>query len=346
MAGTRNPAIDAARGLAIFIMLPANMAATVYAEPHPMWFRVFSSMAAPLFVALAGLMIGLQYAQGRHGLGYFLRRGALLLAVAALSDILLWNIAPFQGFDVLYLIAIACPLTFLFARLGGRMQLAVIAAIVLVSPVLQEMLGYTEYPTEYYLFSAQAGAPTFTAAHPSGTLQHLLIDGWFPLFPWLAISFTGAHIATRYFPAAEGPAGPMGAAALALLVLGGAIWMLFPGEHFVRAGYSEMFYPAVTGFLLSAAGFIMAVLLAAHRSAASVLWAPLRWLGEAALFFYLLHFALINFLIGPLFPGKELPAFLLVNFATLLLLIAVARLLHALKLRWPSRPFLLRFLLG
>jgi uncharacterized membrane protein len=59
MASNRNIAIDAIRGLAIFTMVGANMAASVAAHPHPCGLRLYGSFAAPLFILLSGMMVAL-----------------------------------------------------------------------------------------------------------------------------------------------------------------------------------------------------------------------------------------------------------------------------------------------
>ncbi len=46
---TRDKKIDILRGLAIFTMIAANISPYVLIEPHPFWFRLYGSFAAPLF---------------------------------------------------------------------------------------------------------------------------------------------------------------------------------------------------------------------------------------------------------------------------------------------------------
>src|SRR5262245_51031015 len=53
----RDPSIDVLRGLAVFMMVAANLAASALEGPHPLWFRLYGSFAAPLFVLLSGMMV-------------------------------------------------------------------------------------------------------------------------------------------------------------------------------------------------------------------------------------------------------------------------------------------------
>ena len=343
----RNQTIDVVRGLAIFIMVPANISASVYAEPHAVWFRLFSSLAAPLFVAIAGFMIALSSGTQKHPWQYYAVRGGLLLAVGGLIDALIWQVVPFVSYDVLYLIGLACPLTYLYTTLKPQWQTFVLGLVVMTTPLLQQVFGYTEYPSVKYLWGNQAGTYDQVSAHPTGVVQHLFLDGWFPLFPWLGISFGGAWIAQHVYQNNTGYCSArVGPAALSLLVLGSMLWALFPGPRYVRAGYSEMFYPPTLGFVITALGFVLAALWLFHGWADAWVLAPLRWLGEMALFMYIFHCALIHFALEPWFPGKPLPLFLVINGATVLVLVVVAWGIHSLKSAWPKRPFLVRFLLG
>ena len=90
--------IDVVRGLAIFIMLLANAAPYLLEEPYPFWFRLMSSLAAPVFVSLTGFMLG----KRSDSLTFrkTLLRGLLILTTAVAIDILIWDTLPFATFDV------------------------------------------------------------------------------------------------------------------------------------------------------------------------------------------------------------------------------------------------------
>jgi uncharacterized membrane protein len=80
----RDNTIDILRGLAIFTMVAANMSADNYADPHPYWFRIFGSFAAPTFVFLAGLMVSYTSFHKAHPFGYYLKRGIAIICIAEL----------------------------------------------------------------------------------------------------------------------------------------------------------------------------------------------------------------------------------------------------------------------
>lgn len=347
MSKVRHHAIDVVRGLAIMIMVPANMAAGAYAEPHALWFRVFSSFAAPLFIGVSGMMISLSRKPNEDEGNRYLKRGAMLLAVGAMLDAVVWQLVPFVAFDVLYLIGIGCPITYQFTRLSSRWQVAGIVLILAATPVLQAVLGYSLAPVDHQFAGIPDPSLGTVPLTPVSIIRHLVIDGWFPLLPWMAVMFGGAVCGDILRCAGEERAyARLRTVAVALLVSGTTLWILFPGAHAVRAGYSEMFYPPTVGFVMTGFGLMLAILGMIRRQSHTPVYAPIRWLGEASLAMYILHFVLIRFVVMPRFQGKPLPEFLAVSTVTTLALVAVALGLRELKQRWPNRPYAVRFLLG
>jgi uncharacterized membrane protein len=175
------------------------------------------------------MMIVLVADSKNYGARHYLVRGALLLAAGALVDTLISNIAPFYSFDVLYLIGIACPLTYFFSLLPRVYQLLLTALILLVTPILQWTFGYTDDPGDYILWGSASGTRSVVPENPNGLLQHLFIDGWFPLFPWLGVSFVGATAAQVFFLSARDSARlEIGLAALVALSAGIIAWRVCP----------------------------------------------------------------------------------------------------------------------
>jgi len=346
MPPTRDATIDALRGLAVFTMIPANMSALVYAEPHDFWFRVSGTFAAPLFVLLAGYMAAANSTSKRYDLRYYLVRGAMVLAVAALIDLLVWRVLPLMTCDVLYLIGMSMPLVYLFRRIPSRIaQWGLVLLVFAAGPVLQLLLGYTDYPTEYYWIRSEQLDPV---ANPSGVLNHFLVDGWFPIFPWLAFALLGSLLADLRHRTTTAIglgrwAWPAGAA---LLALGLAVWWYQPGAMLVREGYSELFFPPTTGFLITSVGVAVLLFALADLRPGLVLLQPLRLLGEAALLMYIVHLALIQYLISGLWEGQTLGRFLIIDLVFTILLVLLGLGVRKLKGSWGSRPMVARFVLG
>jgi uncharacterized membrane protein len=274
--------------LAIFTMVPANMSALVYAEPHEMWFRVAGSFAAPLFILLSGMMVSTNSVGKGYDLKYYLIRCGMLLSVAALIDVLVWHVIPFMTWDVLYVISFAMPIGYLFFKIEKAwLRWLIILAIFAAAPLLQSVLGYADYPTEISLWGEQLELPE----NETNVLNHLLVDGWFPLFPWLAFGLLGGELA-RLRKVVDGCrtlgkwALPLG---LGLLAVGIAIWWTWPGPMLTREGYSELFYPPTYGFMVTTVGVIVTAFSLIDLCADWAGFQPLRVLGEAALFMYIVH---------------------------------------------------------
>lgn len=150
-------------------MIMANLTPVLLLPDAPGWYRFLSSLAAPLFILLAGMMIALS----RTGKGRRLSYIALRLAIGYNPDAV-------------------------------------------------------EIPTISFF------GPTIISGSLPGfadIVRLWFIDGWFPVFPWLAVSLFGAElgmyrwgkgVVRSFLPAKEG------LAALALLIAGGLRWVLSP----------------------------------------------------------------------------------------------------------------------
>src|SRR5690606_9066708 len=117
-------------------------------------------------------------------ISYYLQRGGVILLLAALVDVIIWRLYPFVGCDVLYLIAIAIPLTAVFSRLSWRWQAGVMAAVVLLPSWVRLTWGYPADVVSQRL----SEPPGALLAEAPRIAQQWLICGWFPLLPWLAFS--------------------------------------------------------------------------------------------------------------------------------------------------------------
>ena len=339
----RDISIDILRGIAVFTMIGANLAGPMLAAPPPYWFRLYGSFAAPTFILVAGMMMAFTSGTRHYGARHFLARGLMVMAVAAAIDLFVWNMVPFMSVDVLYLVGLALPLAYFFLRLKVPARWSVALAVFAAAPVLQKVFGYTDFPGEIHFLGQ---APTVN--HPTGVLQHWLVDGWFPVFPWLGFSLLGANLAARRWDRGHG-SGPDRTellAGLSLLAVGGTVWTLDPGAALMRDGYIELFYPPTLGYLATAAGVVIILLSLIDVRPSLAAFKPLQALGECALFMYALHLALIRYLIAPAFHKVGFQAFFWLYAALSLSLIASAYGLRTLRKAWPERPYFARFLMG
>ena len=349
----RDSTYDVLRGLAIVTMLCANVIGYVTpSAAHPLWLRVYGSFAAPLFIALAGLVASLGIRSKGHGFGYFFKRGALIIATAALIiDVAIWQILPFTTYDVLYLIGFSFMVLFYFEKMSLAPRIAVTVAVVVATPLLQRYLGYTDLPTEYDL----NGKLTMEIAHPTPIWQHWLLDGWFPVFPWIAFAFMGGLMLDAKAKLGSYRDRRFVLGSLALFAAGNALfWRLsFAAVEVDRGAYSEIFYPPTVGYVLIAAGLFGLLAAAVEKHAGHAAFFPLRVMGQASMFIYILHTALVQFFVLPRFADpktEEATGSLNASFVVYGLMTAVCLLaslgLHFLKKKWKPKNFIVRFYIG
>ncbi|MBN1509030.1 MAG: DUF1624 domain-containing protein [Sedimentisphaerales bacterium] len=342
----RDKTVDILRGVAILIMIAANSSAFVFAEPHPYWFRCVSSVAAPLFVTLAGMMIRFSQIRKNYPFVYFLRRGFMLIAVAVFLDVAAFLQYPCTSFDVLYIIGISAPLGFLFGRIRRTsVQWIVIVAIFLLTPLLQHCFGYTPYPSEFRL----DGSYRIVVESQTSVMNHLFIDGWFPVFPWLGFSLLGVMLGSHRWQGGDIRVfcqKTMVLIACACLAVGVLLKVLFPVHLYIRDGFGEVFYPPTVGFVTYTVGILLALFAVFDRVSFSKLLEPLETIGRSSLFLYALHWFAINYVFSLLFEGLDGLRFTLFWLCFAALMTAVAYGLRRLKTKRRQQPWYLRFALG
>jgi uncharacterized membrane protein len=282
------------RGAAIVTMFAADLAGPCLRQPHPLWLRAIGSFAAPAFVLLAGMMTSLS--DRPAPLPRLLQRSLLLLGVAASIDLLCWRIDPFETFDVLYLLGLALPLVGVCVRLPLVIHLLVASAILGATPWLRGALGYGPLLPDHL-------------AYPWPTWRRLLVDGWFPIFPWLGVALLGG-VAGRLEPLAESRRRWLMPAGVVLMGLGALGWWASPPNLVTRLGYSELFYPPSPQYLALAIGAVLLVLWGFDQLQRRLSLTWLVVLGRSSLLLYVAHVALIAFLLDEWFQGQTLPAYL------------------------------------
>ena len=297
----RDISIDVLRGLAIFTMIAANTAGEILCEPHPFWFRFYGSFAAPLFVLLAGMMVFVTSNAKNYNLSYFVKRGLFIIGVAALLDITIWHIYPFMIFDVLYVIGFSLPVAYLLLKIkDNRLKYVVILSIFLITPLLQVVFGYPK-DLKLLFLDDNVHLSSFISIMPH-IFKNFIIDGFFPLFPWLGFSLLGANIAGLRYKLKEKFNKPVFfITGIGALISGIMLWIIWPGNMFTRAGYSEVFYPPTYGFMLTSVGLIVMLFYLVDRYPDLSFYKPLEVLGKSSMFVYISQEIIIRNLIAPVF---------------------------------------------
>jgi len=343
----RDIPVDILRGLAITIMVGANLIPYLLLPPVPFWLRLVSSIAAPLFVFLSGMMVALSFHGKKHTFGYFLIRGFFLILIAAFLDLVVWGLVPFIDTDVMYLIGISLPLAYVFLSLDIRARIGILVAIIAATPLLQGNIGYSPLPLAIPVLSfLQGGAfpGIFTI------LSQWFIDGWFPIFPWLAVALLGAE--AGLFRWQNGGiisfAQPkLTVLAAGMLSLGAAFWYLRPGPALIRMDYVELFYPPTPAFIFFIIGVIFCLFVVVDVLPVSrAVLDPLRSLGECSLAIYILHALIIGEFIVPLSLRAPILSFLAVYLLFTAGLIIAAYRVRNIRMRVRPRSVMARMLIG
>src|SRR4029453_402484 len=203
---------------------------------------------------------------------------------------------------------------------------------------LQHRFGYADYPLEIPL----SGPFRLSSGEGGQILKNWLWEGWFPLFPWLGLSLVGVDLGRARLEQGENGAGPPPLAfGLFFWVLGIALWLSYPGALLTRDGYSELFYPPVPGYLLTALGLVFFLFrFADSLRGRGVVW-PLEILGRSSLLIYILHLALIQYALIPFLAPQNLATFLLIYLGLALFLLLAAASVGRLKAKIQDPPFLL-----
>lgn len=340
----RDIPVDLIRGLAIVLMVAANTVPALLLPPAPFLLRLLATLAAPLFIALSGMMVALSWTKKKHNLSYFVIRGGLVILTGAALEVLTYGKIPFVSADVLYLIGLSLPLTYLFLACGTRIRRAMIPVIFCLGPALWCIIPYPALP----IATTLSGLPG-SGLSPGAVAASWIVTGWFPVIPWLGFAFLGAELGMVRWQQAgirRFTTPKIGTLALGCLAAGAALWALCPGPHVVRFGYIELFYPAVPGFCICMTGFIVALFIAADLLPETRLLSPLRAMGECSLAIYILHSLIIAWLIQP--RGIFLPVvpFLLCICVFIAGMAAFACLVRRFRPLLCGRFGALRFLIG
>ncbi|MBX5320580.1 DUF1624 domain-containing protein [Candidatus Bathyarchaeota archaeon A05DMB-3] len=297
------------------MMICGNLPTVLSIEYYPFWLVLCNAWAAPLFIVISGMMVVFTTQTKGHRLKYFLARGTLLIIVGLLIEVFMLGGYPFMFFQILYLIGVSLPIAYLFAHLNTLSRWITVIIFFLSHPLLQEILK-----------------------HANHIIHRFIVDGWFPIFPWLGFSLLGVNLAyLRWKPNSHtGMWKNFAFSGIGILAFGGFIW---------RLTFHYYGWPSV-GYVISAIGVILVLFPIVDYKPSLILYKPLQALGESSLFMYVLHLSLIYYIVAPTWSKVNLETFLLIYIAISSFMVLVAYGLRVLKGVWKNRPFIVRFFLG
>ncbi len=297
---SRNAGLDALRGLAVMLMIQQHLMAWLWSEPwinmtaifreHPFMMALngTGSMAAPLFITLAGAGSVFLYRGRPSPRKTLLVHGASILALGYLLNALTPHWFSIGSWYVLHLIGFSLVLSAALNRLPSW-ALALLALAFLAGAVLAQ--SWLDSP----LFLNRTRISDFRQA--GGVLRLALAEGHFPILPWTAF-FIAGMIAARLIAARRMRA--LELAGIACIAAGAVLGLLY-NQGFAFATYGPFyrafvfqphFYPGQPPLLLMlCGGTLFAISLFARLGAIEAIrdGNPLAALGRASLTAFMIH---------------------------------------------------------
>ena len=176
--------LDALRGIAIVMMVifhflfDLNFFGIAKIAVYEGFLLIFQRTTATLFLLIVGMLLAINYKNGKTDFSYYLKRAALLFVVAIIITIVTW-VYPHNGFivfGIIHLIAVSVLLSYFFVRYS-YINLFLGLGIILAGLMLSNVVLNTNLLTWFGI-----SFPGFY------TLDY------FPLFPWFGIVLLGIFL--------------------------------------------------------------------------------------------------------------------------------------------------------
>ncbi|MCE9499490.1 MAG: DUF1624 domain-containing protein [Leptospira sp.] len=298
----QNPRIiqaDILRGAAILSMLGANLAGRILEQPHSLTLRICGTFAASTFVILSGCLIYLTSERKHYSTRHYLIRGLYILVAASIVDLFTMHV-PLIYVDILSLLGMSIPIVYFSLSLKPFLRFFLVLAIFAITPILQNFFGYSDLPMEI-LFTMKGTVRS--TGDVSGIISNWIIDGYFPIFPWIGFALLGTilmPIMDSYHNFSANRKILYFFLLIFFLEISIFIWINYPGQLLIRSNYSEMFYPPTIGYILTAIAAFLIVYQFLSFRIVTILLQPLQLPGALSLFVYIFHIAFIEYAIIPL----------------------------------------------
>lgn len=328
----RNSAMDTARGIAVIGMIILHLV------PLDGLGTAVSELMAGTFAALFFILAGMSWAIQADRVGsiqgsyrWVMRRSLALLVLGLLLHGFVWSTEVLTPFAIMQ-----APV--LWIRSKGRRAM-VVAIFALLAAVLVGAVAFAGYAqTDWKADGSHYADSTFGWV----TLRYLLIDGNYPVIPWLAFPLLGL----LFVRGGEVLQGRMRLWLGVGSTLGASLWLLtnWTADHADRLGeaakyVSTTWVPTTVPFMLlkgSVAVAVIAGLAVWHQGTVLPrVCHVVACVGRASLTHYLAHICLVFAPLRLFYPGEDWP--LSVGLAASLLYCAVAIPLSALWFRSHKR---------
>ncbi|TXE15332.1 DUF418 domain-containing protein [Psychroserpens burtonensis] len=186
---------DFARGLAIIGMIFVNFKTVMVAETDAYLYQLvalLSGKAAALFVVLAGVGMTLMYRKAKNDAGKIRKAKIILLKRAAFLFIVGLSYYSIWPADILHYYGLYVPIGVLFLSVS-RKWLLIISFLLIIA-----------YSASVLFFNYDTGWDWNTLEYTdfftvNGFFRNLFLNGFHPVFPWIAFLLTGIWIGKLNF---------------------------------------------------------------------------------------------------------------------------------------------------
>jgi uncharacterized membrane protein len=264
----RVASIDILRTVGIVVMV-----FTHFGENLADFTPTFGGLGAPLFVFLSAVSFYL-WSEARLAGGateaevtkVSVRRGLFVFFMGFVFNFAVWLPEGVFNWDVLTFIGSALLVLEFARRMPAPIRVLVAVMAALVAPILRGMADYPAY------WNAGDFESDLTL---SEVLVGYLATGYFPIFPWIALSLAGYQTAAWMFPRASARAEPASALAgpglVAAALVAASIGLLVARPVLPASMSSGMLggwrmFPATMEYMLGTLGMAMGLLVILHRT--------------------------------------------------------------------------------
>ena len=302
--------LDVWRGIAIIIMIFANSSAYALSQPHFILIRLFFSLAAPLFIFMSGFSYTISKKNSSNKIKYL--SGLYVIITATLVDLFIWRIIPFSTFDVLYILGIGIIINTIIKNLNWKFKIFFLITIFCFYLYIIHKLNYRFEVFEIDILNLNNNF--ISLIQQSNPFKRFIIDGWFPVFPWLGLIVLGTVFAEKRTVIIKHY--KIGIVIGVLMTFIGVIFIISnPIIQSERNNYLELFYPPSIYFILLSIGMsiLVGINISLNKLGDNFICRLLSKFGRKSLFIYILHCFIIQYLIKDNFSDLNLFKFLLLD---------------------------------
>lgn len=235
-------AVDALRGLAILFSLNQHLGIWFFRsgfknQPVFYYINAIGGFAGPLFLTLAGISSVLFLEKYKNSASTLVFRGVLLICFGYLLNLLVPSWFSYASWFTLHMIGFGMVFAPLFRKTSVPVILSLSVFILFVAILFQNGLE-----TPMRLWNERMGRSDL----PGGIFRLILVEGHFPIFPWLAFFLGGMAVGKLFL---SGQSKKLGAIVIGCYLVSGVILLCyFLKPDFVTHGPLVRFFRIYLGF--------------------------------------------------------------------------------------------------